>query len=143
MRTVAVLIGGALVLGACDRSATKAPEAGPKQPTTAELLHAQDAKAFELVKAHLKDPDSARFRNVRRVPFMGMPSEAVSKVYCGEVNARNSMGGYSGYSAFVAQPDKSEVNIVEGDDLSARFSYDVLCMKDEKPIEGVAITLGS
>ena len=42
----------------------------------------------------LKDPDSAKFRGVRFYPKSGAG--------CGEVNAKNSMGGYIGFSSFVA-----------------------------------------
>lgn len=44
------------------------------------------------VLATLKDPDSALFRN----QFVGR------KALCGEVNARNGMGGYAGYARFIA-----------------------------------------
>ncbi|MCU4623464.1 hypothetical protein KTJ54_15365 [Acinetobacter radioresistens] len=40
----------------------------------------------EVVSSTLKDPDSAEFRNV--------------KGYCGEVNAKNSFGGYVGFKRF-------------------------------------------
>ena len=43
------------------------------------------------VLATLKDPDSALFRN----QFVGR------RALCGEVNARNGMGGYAGYSRFI------------------------------------------
>ena len=40
----------------------------------------------ELVRESLKDPDSAQFKNV--------------KGYCGEVNSKNSYGGYVGFNKF-------------------------------------------
>ena len=66
--------------------------------------------ATDQVRQKLKDPDSARFQNVRLVPY------ASGKVVCGEVNAKNSYGGYVGYTPFVAgvlgatiyDPNKSE-----------------------------------
>lgn len=67
----------------------------------AEPQHEQD------VRAQLKDPESATFRNVEQYPT-GV---------CGEVNARNSMGGYVGYRGFVVglgggvvlEPDDSDL----------------------------------
>ena len=53
------------------------------------------------VKANLKDPDSAEFRNQR-----GM---------CGEVNAKNSFGGYNGFKRFMAASE--ELVVIEGDGL--------------------------
>lgn len=48
--------------------------------------------AQRFVANRLKAPDSAEFRNVR---------DAKSSAVCGEVNAKNSFGGYSGYQRFV------------------------------------------
>ena len=45
----------------------------------------------------LKDPDSAKFRGVKFFRRSGAG--------CGEVNAKNSMGGYVGYTWFVAFKD--------------------------------------
>lgn len=44
------------------------------------------------VKTQLKDPDSAKFRGVK---------EYSPGYWCGWVNAKNSYGGYSGYSVFM------------------------------------------
>lgn len=48
------------------------------------------------ILASLKDPDSALFRN----QYVGR------RALCGEVNARNAMGGYTGYSRFIAAGDQ-------------------------------------
>ena len=50
----------------------------------------------ESIKSQLKDPESATFRNVHFYSGGGTP------VVCGEVNARNGFGGYTGYERFVA-----------------------------------------
>ncbi|PWE48482.1 hypothetical protein DEM26_18210 [Thioclava sp. NG1] len=55
-----------------------------------ELL--KDVKAE--VSKELKDPDSAKFRNIFSV------KSGEETIICGEVNARNSYGGYAGYSYF-------------------------------------------
>jgi len=48
-------------------------------------------------KEKLKDPSSAKFRNVYfHKGAKGIP------MTCGEVNSRNSFGGYSGYQKFVS-----------------------------------------
>ena len=44
----------------------------------------------------LKDPESARFRKLRLVAYKG------GLLACGEVNAKNSYGGYVGFSQFMA-----------------------------------------
>ena len=43
------------------------------------------------VELKLTDPGSAQFRNVRRADMFTV---------CGEVNAKNQMGGYTGFTAF-------------------------------------------
>ncbi|MBD9368833.1 hypothetical protein [Xanthomonas sp. XNM01] len=54
--------------------------------------HAQEAK--EKVRQALKDPASAQWRNVNVI---------YSNVVCGEVNAKNSMGGYAGFQRFLVR----------------------------------------
>ncbi len=52
--------------------------------------------AQEMVRATLKDPASAEFRNDRIGQFQG------KSVACGEVNANNSFGGKTGFKRYVA-----------------------------------------
>lgn len=60
------------------------------------------AGAEARVKALLKDPESAKFGNVFLVT--GPPDSYGGRrlFTCGEVNAKNSYGGYSGSARFVA-----------------------------------------
>jgi hypothetical protein len=51
-----------------------------------------DAKRREPLMASLKDSESARFRNERI---------AKSGALCGEVNSKNSFGGYVGFKRFI------------------------------------------
>ena len=71
---------------------------GKKEPTEAELNSFRELKAQESVKALLKDPSSAKFRNMN-----GM---------CGEVNSKNSFGAYTGFVRFIGTPD---LTIIEGE----------------------------
>ena len=71
---------------------------GKKEPTEAELNYFRELKAQESVKALLKDPSSAEFRNMN-----GM---------CGEVNSKNSFGAYTGFVRFIGTPD---LTIIEGE----------------------------
>ncbi len=52
-------------------------------------------QAMQRVSAVLKDPDSAKFQNLRVVT-----NSKGQQCVCGEVNARNSFGGYTGYKEF-------------------------------------------
>ena len=53
------------------------------------------SSAKSAVKEKLVDPASSQFKNVSKK----------SVAYCGEVNAKNSMGGYTGFRRFHAFPD--------------------------------------
>lgn len=56
-----------------------------------------DAQHREIVRLHLNDPDSAVFRNTRPAA-RGGPG-----VWCGELNAKNRMGGMVGFTRYVAE----------------------------------------
>lgn len=56
-------------------------------------------KMEEGVRQRLKDPYSAKFRGSSM--YTGGPA----RVVCGEVNAKNSFGGYTGFEGFVAAGD--------------------------------------
>lgn len=72
--------------------ATRAPSGGSQQASTPQDVRLNEIKLQRLVRswvvAGLKDPDSAQFRNQYGV--------------CGEVNAKNALGGYVGYRRFIA-----------------------------------------
>lgn len=67
----------------------------------------QEAKEFAWVergkdaaRAKLKDPDSAQFRNV----YFHEGADGVPMA-CGEVNSKNSFGGYGGFQKFMSAGD--------------------------------------
>ncbi|MET3761694.1 hypothetical protein [Sphingomonas sp. UYEF23] len=65
------------------------------------------------LKAGLKDAESATFRN----EFVsGLASGA--QMLCGEVNSRNSFGGYTGFKRFIASPNSDAPNMIEGEAMS-------------------------
>lgn len=75
------------------------PESAPKDKNTFADTGKQMAwneRGKDTVRSKLKDPDSAEFRNVQF--YSGGPSPST----CGEVNAKNSFGGFSGYERFIA-----------------------------------------
>lgn len=69
----------------------------------AELREVQSQRmARDFVLGALKDPDSAQFRS--------------QKGFCGEVNSKNSFGGYTGFKRFIAS--SSDFVAIEGDTIS-------------------------
>lgn len=57
------------------------------------------------IKQRLRDPESAQFRNVA-VYY------AVTPMVCGEVNAKNALGGYTGFTRFISA---GELQVLESD----------------------------
>ncbi len=70
------------------------------------------AKARKLATAKLLDPDSALFRELKVIRERSEDRQSQSKetsaaepdvFVCGEINTKNSYGGYTGYRRFVAR----------------------------------------
>ncbi|RKG37351.1 hypothetical protein [Acinetobacter sp. WCHAc060007] len=72
---------------------------------------AQIEVAAQKVKDNLLDSDSAKFRN--------------QKGNCGEVNAKNRMGGYTGFARYIYLPDDKTV-IIESDAKDSIFTPQVV-----------------
>ena len=73
------------------------------------------ARGLAIVMKSLKDPYSAKFKNV----YIGKGPE---RIVHGEVNAKNGFGGYTGYDAFTFDPEKDSVTFEsELVDLSRRY----------------------
>jgi hypothetical protein len=69
----------------------------------------QQHAAEQAIKDTLKDPDSARFRRI----------VLKEKVICGQVNAKNAMGGYTGFAAFMVDRAGHKVMAIDTEDNNA------------------------
>lgn len=79
-------------------------EVGGYAYSTADYIakHGEDKAQTEILehlKTRLKDGESAKFRATRMVTYGG---NGTGRLMCGEVNAKNSYGGYTGFTRFVA-----------------------------------------
>lgn len=99
-----------------------------------------DQRARDAVLARLRDADSAKFRNVRKLGMLGEGVPDSPAVYCGEVNAKNAMGGYPGFVHFAVMPlgedgqtstGKDPVSIMDENDPASALAYMSFC-QDEK-----------
>ena len=70
-----------------------------------------EREAKQLVLGALKDPESAKWRNVNAV---------ASNLVCGQVNAKNAMGGYAGFTNFMVRD--GALYLAEGEDGSSEIS---------------------
>lgn len=95
-------IGGLVALAGC-QTALPEPEFSIKEvpPTPALLASVQVA-----VKRELKDPDSAKFRDLQTMGVNG------SILVCGMVNSKNGSGGYAGFTPFIAKANGTTVERV-------------------------------
>jgi hypothetical protein len=91
------------------------------------FIHAQaldDAALIEATKQAvadtLKDPSSAQFKNV--IVFDGGKQRAV----CGEVNGKNSYGGYVGFKKFYKYETSENAVIKKGDGIMDKL-VDLIC----------------
>lgn len=83
-------------------------------------------KSHDGIRARMKDPDSAEFRNSRF--YSGGPAPAV----CGEVNAKNSFGGFTGFERFIASGE--DTAFVASDSTPSEFqtAWDQLCVSADR-----------
>ena len=87
--------------------------------------------AHTLLDSQLVDYPSARFRNVRAHYSRRTLGGEHALTFCGEVNAKNTMGGYTGWAHFVLLPGDDPEFLIESDGLAGTFVSN-MCTRDEK-----------
>ena len=85
---VLVLIAAGGLLAGCD--------------LLAKVVYPQIGQGEQLAAADLKDPNATQFRRVGYHPGFGRGAGSV----CGELNGKNSYGGYIGFKRFVVDLNK-------------------------------------
>lgn len=80
----------------------------------------REIMAEDVVKARLRDPESARFEHVRTSRATGLP------VVCGTVNAKNGFGGYGGPQPYLVAGEVTII-ITEQSSTSEMKQYAELC----------------
>lgn len=93
MRTLAISCAAVFIMAVV--AVTNAKEA-ERPATRAELAH-----FTETVKDRARDPDSVKVRNVQYVAEHSK-NGYITRIFCGEVNAKNAYGGYTGFRPLVA-----------------------------------------
>ncbi|WP_312834772.1 hypothetical protein [Comamonas sp.] len=96
-----------------------AKEKSAKEHQELERVVAGDNKDFvkkakRVIADKFKDPDSVRFRDLY-LANKGLPA------LCGEVNAKNSYGGYTGYKGFFYNPVQAYID--DQQELGEGFMY--------------------
>jgi hypothetical protein len=113
-----------MLIGLMVASSAFAAKPKPAQPTAEESIKAMEAKmigaAQDRIISGLKDPESARFRNA----FVSPRGRAV----CGSVNAKNSMGGYTGFKRFIVAKDR--IGIEDDETYFVESNWQARCIND-------------
>lgn len=117
MRSMIVITGAKVtalipILAMVGLSACSKPD-----PTPDEQLVAQ---VESQIRASMKDPDSAQFR-----PGF---ADAKKQIVCGEVNAKNSYGGYTGFEKYSYYKDRFHL---QSDDLKTYLLGSGYCLVTE------------
>lgn len=90
--------------------------------TPANLTPQQTTQIEGVVRESLIDPASATFRNIRAFDATLTDGSAYRYV-CGEVNSKNRMGGYAGYSAFKGKYAGTAFVLEYVDSFDERMAY--------------------
>lgn len=93
------------------------------EPSENDIAHAQN-----IIKEMLKDPESARFRRV-----YGAQGDVEKIAICGEFNAKNSYGGYTGYKPFMVFEDGDRGFVWDSN--ADGFSFDNMMIEETCPTE--------
>ena len=118
------IVAAIFSLTACGKSKDQIAEENRQNEVKAqeEALKAKMNRYQQQLLNKLLDPSSAQFKNLRLVN--GGNGEAL----CGEVNSKNSFGGYTGYSSFAVTErpysDGANIAIESGGDAVTRMVSD-------------------
>lgn len=111
-RPNAILGAKVMVMGAVVLVASQAAKAASdSRPPFMVLEHDGPVRALVLEASSLKDPFSVQFRNLSARTMYLKDPDRVSIIYCGELNAKNSMGAYVGWTRFSAASIGKDVRI--------------------------------
>ena len=85
-----------------DLDAASSSEKSVNAPSDENVQVGWQMRSRETMDHSLKDGDSAKYEGVRAYRFSA--GGAVGYAFCGNVNAKNSFGGYGGFERFIATP---------------------------------------
>lgn len=116
--------------------ASAAAHAAPPSP---KEINDAAREGKELARERMKDPESAKLRNLfvsSRGPTETEDSLANVLFLCGEINAKNSYGGYIGFHRFAASKEGG-FTLEEDDDYGAfrQVVWDKYCVRKIRDVK--------
>lgn len=91
-----------------------------------ELTAAQVATIENTVRYRMKDPESAQFRNIRS-SRVTRDDGTVNQEICGQVNGRNSFGGYVGFQTFTGRLVGDQFQIILAPSADSAIAESMIC----------------
>lgn len=88
-----------------------------------------DSEHREYVKLFLNDPESAQFRNVQQ-------SKRGKQAWCGELNAKNRMGGMMGFTRYVIVLPDADLDIKVKTEVEDAKMFTVFTTQEQQGFEG-------
>lgn len=97
IKAIVIVLGVLLLVGMCSGEKRNQSNNKPSnnKPTDFDYIYLTK----QGLEKRLKDPESAQFRNERVSRSSGNP------VVCGEVNAKNGFGGFTGFEPYIGLGD--------------------------------------
>jgi hypothetical protein len=115
-------------------AAVLAPSGLGAQPSPHSAVDAAAAKVREVLDAELFDYPSARFREVSADHA---PRDRNFITFCGKMNGKNRVGGYTGWKAFAANVSDGQASLYMAGEGTGGIMYDALCVGGSGvPIQG-------
>lgn len=93
-------ISSVLILGCSTNQSSVKEEREPRVWVMEDVTPEEKQSAIQTVAFELKDPESARFKDV-----WALKSSFGTRIICGYVNGKNSYGAYTGYKTFAILDD--------------------------------------
>ena len=107
-----VLLAGVLIVAGCANPNTLQVTTKPATPEPREVFYAKN-----IVASKTANPNAAKFDDFRTLELSNG-----DRVYCGQMNAMDEVGGYLGYQPFYIRRSGSTVKSAHYTEKSADFS---------------------
>ncbi|WP_073252287.1 hypothetical protein [Shimia gijangensis] len=107
-----ILLAGVLTVAGCSNPNTLQVTTAPATPEPREVFYAKN-----IVAAETANPNGAKFDD-----FKAYQLSNGDRVYCGQMNAMDEVGGYLGYQPFYIRRSGSTIKSVHYTEKSADFA---------------------
>jgi len=138
------VIVAAMLIAGC--SSSEEASQSVKADKAADMLASELRAVRQSAAMSLRDPDSAKFRNVRRYNMVRDSTTVEIPVYCGEINGKNAFGAYAGFQKFAVLAETAKkgdsADIWDESQPGSAMGYLLHCQDDGKErTDGTPVSL--